>query len=138
MKCKACGFENANETGYCINCGAKLEPERVADEPVQNPVQNPAHVYTQPVYAVQEKVPEAYKPISAWAYFGYRLLFCIPVIGFILLIVFSLSDENINRRNFARSYWCDLVLGTILGIITLVIVLILASAGVAVGNYYYY
>ena len=83
MKCKACGYENANETGYCINCGAKLEP-------VQNPAQNPAHVYTQPVYAVQEKVPEAYKPISAWAYFGYRLLFCIPVIGFILLIVFSL------------------------------------------------
>ena len=47
-------------------------------------------------------VPSQYRPIGAWGYFGYQILFSIPIVGFILLIVFALSDENINRRNFAR------------------------------------
>ena len=64
---------------------------------------------TQPYYS-QPVVPEEYKPISAWGYFGYQILFAIPLIGFILLIVFSLSDSNINLRNYARSYWCALIL----------------------------
>lgn len=33
-------------------------------------------------------IPESYKPISMWGYFGYEILFSIPVIGLILLIVF--------------------------------------------------
>ena len=40
-----------------------------------------------------------YRPLSPWAYFGYNLLFSIPILGFIMLIVFSFSNENINRRN---------------------------------------
>ncbi len=55
------------------------------------------------------QIPYAYKPLSPWAYLGYFLLFNIPLVGFILLIVFSFSNENINRRNFARSYWCALL-----------------------------
>jgi hypothetical protein len=54
--------------------------------------------------------PEQFRPLSAWAYFGYTLLFCIPVVGLICLIVFSFSSKNINRRSFARSYWCAIVL----------------------------
>lgn len=34
-------------------------------------------------------IPNEYKPISAWGYFGYNILFSIPIIGFIFLIVFS-------------------------------------------------
>ena len=49
-----------------------------------------------------------YKPVSAWGYFGYNLLFSIPVAGLVLLIIFSFSNKNINRRNFARSYFCGL------------------------------
>lgn len=63
-----------------------------------------------------------YKPLSPWAYFGYSLLFSIPLVGFILLIVFSFSDENINRRNYARSFWCALI-------IVAVIVAILFATG---------
>lgn len=51
-----------------------------------------------------------YRPLGAWEYFGYSLLFGLPIIGLILLIVFSFSGSNINRRNFARSYFCMLVL----------------------------
>ncbi len=49
-----------------------------------------------------------YAPISAWGYFGYELLFCLPVAGLVLLIVFSFSNKNINRRNFARAHFCGL------------------------------
>ena len=40
-----------------------------------------------------EKLPYKYRPMSAWGYFGYSLLFLIPVAGFIFLLVFSFSDE---------------------------------------------
>lgn len=58
-----------------------------------------------------ENVPDRYKPLSPWAYFGYQMLFNIPVVGLILLIVFSLGGaRNINLRNFARSYFCVYVI----------------------------
>lgn len=50
-------------------------------------------------------VPPEFKPLGAWAYFGLSILFSIPIIGLIFLIVFSFSDANINRRNYARSYF---------------------------------
>ena len=43
------------------------------------------------------------KPISTWGYVGYSLLFSIPLVGFILMIVFSFSNGNIHLKNFARS-----------------------------------
>lgn len=62
---------------------------------------------------------EKFRPLSPWAYFGYGLLFAIPLVGFILLIIFSFSDQNINRRNYARSYFCALVIALIIfGVLT--------------------
>ena len=38
-------------------------------------------------------IPEEYRPISAWGYVGYNLLFSIPFVGIILLItVLGLSS----------------------------------------------
>ncbi|MBR4768038.1 MAG: hypothetical protein IK088_03575 [Lachnospiraceae bacterium] len=51
-----------------------------------------------------------YAPLGAWAYFGLTVLFSIPVVGLVFLVIFSINGSNINRRNFARSYWCVLVL----------------------------
>lgn len=61
-----------------------------------------------------------YRPLSPWAYFGYQILFALPIIGIILLIFYSLSDSNINRRNFARSYFCVYVLAIVIVIIGVV------------------
>jgi len=72
---------------------------------------------------------EQYRPISMWGYFGYQLLFSIPVVGFIFLIIYSASDANINRRNFARSYWCVLIVA----IIITVLVFVLGGASVLEG-----
>lgn len=50
-------------------------------------------------------IPEEYRPLSMWAYFGYNILYSIPLIGWIFLIIFALDGSNINRRNFSRSYF---------------------------------
>ncbi len=64
-----------------------------------------------------DTLPSKYRPVGAWGYFGYTLLFSIPIIGQIFLIVFALSGSNVNRRSFARSYFCALIIfGIIVGI----------------------
>jgi len=57
---------------------------------------------------------DKYRPMGAWGYFGYEILFNIPIVGTILLIIFSFDGSYIARRNFARSYFCFLVLVVIL------------------------
>ena len=53
-----------------------------------------------------------------WGYFGYEILFSIPIVGLILLIVFSVGGtSNVNLKNFARSYFCFLILMVILAVI---------------------
>lgn len=72
-------------------------------------------------------IPEEYRPISMWGYFGYQLLFSIPCIGLILLIVFALGGtKNINLRNFARSYFCYFI---IIAIILVILIVSGASLG---------
>lgn len=71
-------------------------------------------------------IPSQYKPISAWGYFGYNILFSIPIVGFILLIVFSLDSSNINRRNYARSFF---IVYLLLGIVFLISVLFFGGVG---------
>ena len=72
----------------------------------------------------KDNIPEEYKPISMWGYFGYEILFSLPIIGIILLIVFSLGGtKNINLKNFARSYFCIII------IISIVLIILLSVVG---------
>ncbi len=76
---------------------------------------------------VQNTLPEEYKPIGMWAYFGYEILFSIPIIGWIFLLVFSFgATKNVNLRNFARSYFCLVIVAIVL---ILIVVGILVAAG---------
>lgn len=52
-----------------------------------------------------KNLPAEYQPLSAWAYFGYNLLYSVPIVGWIFMVVFALDSSNINRRNFTRSYF---------------------------------
>ena len=86
--------------------------------PVNESVQNTQPINVQPQYTQvpSNTIPEEYKPISMWGYFGYEILFAIPLIGFILLLVFSFGGaRNINLRNFARSYFCGFLIFLIIG-----------------------
>lgn len=71
-------------------------------------------------------IPEEYRPISMWGYFGYQILFTIPLIGWIMLLVFAFGGtKNINLRNFARSYFCMLI-------IMVLLIIIFAIAGIGI------
>jgi hypothetical protein len=74
----------------------------------------------------ENNIPSEYKPISMWGYFGYEILFSIPIIGFICLIIMSFAAGNKNVKNFARSYFC-------LFIITLVVTIVLVAIAFATG-----
>lgn len=77
-------------------------------------------------------LPEEYRPISMWGYFGYELLFSIPCVGFIVLLVFAFGGtKNVNLRNFARSYFCFLIV-----LVVIVAVALLIISSIAAGSMY--
>ena len=98
MKCPCCGAEVQNGTAFCPSCGTNMN-------------------ISGGVSQTRTAIPAQYKPISPWGYIGYSLLYSIPFIGLIFLIVFSFSGKNINRRNYARSFWCALLIVLIFFII---------------------
>ncbi|MBR3439280.1 MAG: hypothetical protein IKH13_07240 [Clostridia bacterium] len=114
-------------------------PETAAEAPVV-PVQQEPVTYAQPpVYNApvsQQTDSPKYKLLSPWAYVGYNLLFAIPVIGFILLLVFCFSDGNLNRRNYARSFFCSLVIGLIIFILALVLSAVFGFSLIEVAEQY--
>lgn len=63
------------------------------------------------------KIPEEYRPISMWGYFGYGILFSIPVLGWIFIIIFALTAQNHNLKNFARSQFCLMIIWLIFFVI---------------------
>ena len=70
-----------------------------------------------------------YTPITMWGYFGYQILFSIPIVGFICVLIFAFSAHNINLRNFARSYFCFLI------IVLVILGIAIASGAVAAVSY---
>lgn len=89
---------------------------------------------------LEPNIPEEYRPISMWGYFGYELLFSIPCVGFILLLVFSFgATKNVNLKNFARSYFCFFL---VVLAVYIILMLVIGAAGAAgafssrMGSYY--
>lgn len=52
-----------------------------------------------------DDLPPELRPLSPWAYFGYEILYALPVIGWIFLICHAIGAQNVNKRNFARSFF---------------------------------
>ncbi len=72
------------------------------------------------------RVPTEYRPIKAWGYFGYNILFAIPIVGFIFLVIYALGGtSNINLRNYARSFFCVFILSLIILLVAFVMAAVL-------------
>ena len=77
-------------------------------------------------------LPDEYRPISMWGYLGYELLFAIPLVGFILILVFSFGGtQNKNLKNFARSLFCVWIIAVVL-IVILIIIGFFGAAGLRI------
>ncbi|MDO4568388.1 MAG: zinc ribbon domain-containing protein [Clostridia bacterium] len=104
-------------------------------QPVATPVGGAYQGYQQQYAPPQPKpvftendLPEAYRPMSPGAYFGYSLLFAIPLVGFILLIVFAVNNDKINRRNFARGQLISIAVGVALSIVLTILMLVFTAS----------
>lgn len=114
MICKQCGAEYPDGGKFCPSCGTPNQAQKAQPAPGPQTYQ-PARPY-QPVPAAPSNDPGSflaahpeYRPMSAWSYFGHSLLYSIPIVGFIFLIIHSCKSNYIARRNYARSFWCALI-----------------------------
>lgn len=125
--CQNCGNEINPGEAFCAKCGTPTADSAaysdVANQNVQ-PAYAPVQNYSAAVNQPANYVPEEYKPMGAWAYFGYSLLFSIPIVGLIVNLVLCFNKTNINKRNYARSFWCWYV-------IVAVAIIIAAVSGVS-------
>lgn len=159
MFCPKCGTEVSDDKAFCPECGNPLKSQAQQNSGAQQAAgaqqasegqqtagaqqswqttgaQNGARPHPQVQFQSDTVVlPDEYKPISMWGYFGYEILFSIPIVGFIVLIVLSINGKNQNVKNFARSYFCFTIIVLILLVILLVTV-VGAGASAAFGGYY--
>lgn len=158
MYCTKCGAENRDNMSFCKMCGVPLhKPNNVnlekkidqtsssISEIPQPNVQEWDNGNSQQIYASKNQAtyraqasseytfPAEYIPISMWGYFGYLLLFSVPLVGFIVMIVFACGGtKNKHLQNFSRGYLCVYVLGIIITVF-----LIAITAG-SIGGLAYY
>ena len=115
-------YPNSNQNSYGSYQGPNPNNTQQALYAQQQPY--PQYQPSSPAAVPNYVIPEEYKPISAWGYVGYNLLFAIPLAGFILILVFSFGgNNNKNVRNYARSQM-------IVWLIEIIIIVILLSTGV--------
>jgi hypothetical protein len=76
----------------------------------------------------------SYDVLSTWGFVGSMVVMSLPLIGFIMTIVWaSGGTANLNRRNLARGYLLIMGLGILLSII---MALALASSGISLNQLY--
>lgn len=98
--CKKCGGTVKVEDQFCMHCGMPLEKE----EPVRE-------------HSAREENQDDHKAevLTMWDYLLMLILMAIPVVNFIVCILWIISSNgNPNRRNFAKAWMIVAVVGTIL------------------------
>ena len=129
MKCTQCGAQIQEGAAFCTSCGAKYTPAPPPPPPKQTPppaapAYQPPPQPRQPVQAAPQQTLEQavkgtkYEPITTGGFVGIMLLLCIPVLGLILLIVWTCGGcRKISKRSFARASLLLAVIAIVIGIV---------------------
>ena len=132
--CKDCGTNVPDEIKFCTTCGkamarepaASAAPELVLGQPApaQNaPVQTPpvtSAPYSPPAAAVTSGEPakgSPYAVMSTGAYIGFSILFCLPLVGWLICVIMAFVSKNLNRRNYARALLIFMLIGLVVGVV---------------------
>lgn len=141
--CSKCNANVEDHMAFCPNCGAPVEtatvpvsegeaastvnpaetePQPQYQQPLyQQPVYQPQ--YQQPMYGPQGGAPYGYmpinnEPVSLGDWLLTFLITCIPLVGFIMLIVWAVSDgTKESKKNWARAKLIWMVIAYVLSFI---------------------
>lgn len=128
--CQSCGAPLDPGAKFCKSCGTPTPP------PVYQATSGPSAPTPQTAYPVPPPSyqpagngythytqPQAYSsagdtPLSVGQYIGMIILSGLPIVGFILLLIWAFSsDQNTNKKNYARAVLILAVIGIALSII---------------------
>ena len=117
--CENCGKPVYRLDRTCANCGA----------PVTQFQQN-STIESQPSSrGIDDTLQNSpYAVLTSWGFVGSLLLMSLPIVGFIITIVWASGGVvNLNRRNLARGYLLLMAIGVVIYI--LVIIALVAAGG---------
>ena len=100
--CKYCGTNNGEEAKYCTNCGSPLsaQPRREESKPYARQSEQ------------QQPEPEYVQSQGQWVLDTF--LICIPIVGLILLIVWSVTDQpDLSKQRWARASLIWAIIGIV-------------------------
>ena len=125
MFCGNCGKELNDTAKFCPDCGTPVEKQEgaqnLAATTIVESIPEPDPAMNIPIRNYDPRWD--YTPLGAWSYFLYNLLFSIPLVGWIIALVFAVGGTNrINLRNYARCYFCVLLIAVVLAFIIIAIV----------------
>ncbi|HZJ83576.1 MAG TPA: hypothetical protein VFD57_07185 [Clostridia bacterium] len=130
---------------FCANCGVTAEIKKPS-QPVHTPPPIAATtppIQTSPPPSVQQQhnnsqhqntAPPQQKrlgvpPLSVGQYLGMMVVMAIPLVNLIMLFVWGFgSNENPNRKNFAKAYLIVFAIGIVLTIISFTAIISLISS----------
>ena len=142
MVCNRCGTFIPQDVGYCPKCGAPATQQNRADAgnhfckncgscmpaginvcprcgTVENNAPQQVNIYHQPPMA--ETAPVT----TIGQYIGRMLVGAIPLIGWIIAIIFAIDSSNKNRANFFRA---QIVMFLIVVLLAVAAILIFGSS----------
>lgn len=109
--CRYCGTNNADHAKYCTNCGSPLsaQPQREESKPYARQSEQQQR---EPDYMQREPEQEYVQSQGQWVLDTF--LICIPIVGLILLIVWSVTDQpDLSKQRWARASLIWAIIGIV-------------------------
>lgn len=131
--CSNCGSNLAPGSVFCSNCGKSNSPAQSQSQTYSQPPSSyspppQATYYNTTNYSMSSNKD---KPLTVGEYIITFILMGIPLVGFIMMLVWAFGSEtNTNKKNLARAVLImGVIIGVLYGLIMVVVMLIAAAAG---------
>lgn len=133
--CQYCGAGMETNSTFCQACGKAQVSQAAEPTPVQQPNPAPSPTYAAPQQQYNTTTPQynpnAYNPnaqsnldapLKVGEYIGMFLLMCIPIVRFIMILVWGFgSSSNTNKKNFARAIMILWVIMVVLSVVLIIL-----------------